>query len=62
MAVSPEIRDADKAARIAILNQITEFTPQANLAALVELAKAYNLVTANDAPSDPAKVRAGGFA
>lgn len=62
MAVAPEIRDAEKAARIALLEAITEFVPNANSAVLVELAKAYNLVTATDAPSDTSKVRVGGFA
>ncbi|MDQ0756087.1 hypothetical protein [Arthrobacter sp. B3I4] len=57
MAVSSEIREADKVARIALLNQIAEFTPQANLAGVVELAKAYNFVTANDAPQEASKVR-----
>jgi hypothetical protein len=55
--VSPDIRDADKAARIALLTAIAEFAPEANVANLVELSKAYNFVTTNVAPQDPSRVR-----
>ena len=61
MAVAPEVRDADKEARVALLNKITKEVDGGSYN-LLDLAKAYNLVTASDAPSDPAKVRTGGFA
>jgi hypothetical protein len=59
VAVSPEIREADKEARIAILNKITKEVEHGTYT-IVDLAKAYNYVTTTDAPHEPSKV--GGFA
>lgn len=61
MAVSSEIREADQATRIAILNKIATEVENGTYN-IVDLAKAYNLVTQSDAPHDPAKTRVGGFA
>ena len=58
MAVSAEIREADKEARIALLKKITEEVeadPHVNT--LFQLAQAYSFVTANDAPQEAAKAR-----
>jgi hypothetical protein len=63
MAVSSEVREAEQEARIALLKQITaDVAKDPHINVLLQLAQAYNLVTANDAPHDPSKTRAGGFA
>lgn len=60
MAISPDIKEADKEARIALLKKITEEVeadPHVNT--LYQLAQAYNLVTQNDAPQEAARTRIG---
>lgn len=62
MAASTELREADQAARIAILNKIAKEV-DAGSYNIVQLAQAYNYVTQSAAPHDPeAKSRVGGFA
>lgn len=56
LAVSSEIREADQAARVALLNKITEAAAEAeHVSVLVDLAQAYNLVTQTAAPRDPSR-------
>lgn len=63
MAVSQEIRDAEKSARIALLNAIEKNLPGSGAPQILQLAQAYNAVTSTDAPRDPQKPgRVGGFA
>jgi hypothetical protein len=58
MAVSQEIRDAEKATRTALLEAITaKVTSSTSVSQLLQLAEAYNKVTSTEAPRDASAVR-----
>lgn len=60
MAISPDIKEADKEARIALLKKIAEEVQgDPTVDTLYTLAQAYNLVTENDAPQEAARTRIG---
>ena len=56
MAVSKEVREADQATRIALLNDIKDEIGGGQYS-ILDLAKAYNYVTQNEAPREPSQMR-----